>query len=962
MKKLLSLFLTIAVIVATFACAVPMVISAAEAPIEATPLEVIGEPGRNYNFVKKVTTTTPLGFTTAQGLIAMQNDAYAGSNAHESADGAVGNCGRYVSMNYAESILFGTSTSIIIYVKTDAANTIVPSIVLSDNKSVMGKVGFDYQYAAINDIEWTTSQFGTGLTDSNYFGAVSFDGAFEGYLKIPYTSMGNDNNTSYVFNPETDRVSQVVFRFKGLGSNYLATSDSTTVYGSAVVGPVFVVTKDSNSTKINVPAEWQTAPIEATPVVGWTHTGAASITRSEITPLKTVNANGIKVSAATAFDLGDGLAFSSNSYFVAMNFSSYAINDTEGIILYVKTDSANQIAFSLGATNFGYGTANLVEGRSFYTLPNGADSWEAKTITAGHSTDKYLGALKFDEAFEGYVKIPYASLGSSRSTFSVFNNTYSITQFAFRFRALGGDFGGAVVGPVSTYKTDSSSAVIKYPDEFKPQPLNVTPLVWSKYGKAYDYDAVFETPQSISHLIAVNGVKLTENGYGQRDKMGKGYGSNIYVNNDGDTFELPTDFTQKGSVILYVKTDSANELVLMTRTNNGKLTKIKAGGSYEFAGLGDEYWSSATADSNGVISFASAFDGMIKIPASSIVNYDYGSSMTFDKFTYLDVRVGGVGGTFGSVTVGPFFVTTDISSSAQLVIPEEYKPQPLEIKSFDFREVRAAGYNYSTDLIEGTNNYKLYIDENVVSDTPVKHQSGVDKWSYVENEDGKVASGGATPLVMTPTVDTYMKDAIGMVFYVKFTKANKFSPSLNFVDAKGVVRAFMLKPGQSVYLLENGADEWTEKTIDAGHVNSEGVANSLIYGMVSFDTAFEGYIKVPFASCNNDSGFKPTFSGDNMTALTNIAIRFKGIGDDTMYGKEVVVGVTGYYTADTSRPAIGNISTPEYEYGDVNYDWKVDSADLVSARKSLVGYKGHTGYTLTLVDLVKLKKLLTSVN
>jgi hypothetical protein len=57
MKKLLSLILAITVIVATLACAVPMAISAEESPIEATPLEIVGTPGRGTDFVKAVDVT-----------------------------------------------------------------------------------------------------------------------------------------------------------------------------------------------------------------------------------------------------------------------------------------------------------------------------------------------------------------------------------------------------------------------------------------------------------------------------------------------------------------------------------------------------------------------------------------------------------------------------------------------------------------------------------------------------------------------------------------------------------------------------------------------------------------------------------------------------------------------------------------------------------------------------------------
>ena len=80
-----------------------------------------------------------------------------------------------------------------------------------------------------------------------------------------------------------------------------------------------------------------------------------------------------------------------------------------------------------------------------------------------------------------------------------------------------------------------------------------------------------------------------------------------------------------------------------------------------------------------------------------------------------------------------------------------------------------------------------------------------------------------------------MKDAQGMVFYVKFSKANKFSPCLVFDDAN----IFMLKPNSNVYVLENGTDSWQEKAVEIGHGE-----NTVIYGMVSFEKAYDIFCHV----------------------------------------------------------------------------------------------------------------------
>ena len=51
----------------------------------------------------------------------------------------------------------------------------------------------------------------------------------------------------------------------------------------------------------------------------------------------------------------------------------------------------------------------------------------------------------------------------------------------------------------------------------------------------------------------------------------------------------------------------------------------------------------------------------------------------------------------------------------------------------------------------------------------------------------------------------------------------------------------------------------------------------------------------------------------------------------------------------------------EYAEGDVNYDWKVNSTDIVAASKSLLGIEGYAGYEVeSILELIRLKKLLAN--
>ena len=701
-----------------------------------------------------------------------------------------------------------------------------------------------------------------------------------------------------------------------------------------------------------------TDPINATPLTGYTANAPFwQVVKGESvlpeTTKKFVTANGMKLTAA------DNTPYSNagvkNSQVLAQPFyntdlsQGYKLPDNfaaDGqLIMYVKTDSANKIHLQFVTTwAANYPTTAELTANAEY----GYAAKDEKIWTVGNADEN--GIISFSEQFEGYIKIPVASMVSIDNV--AMNYNY-LGFMGIRFEGIGGDYGSVIAGPFFVTTDDSTSTKIVVPEEYRPRPINVKPIILTGFNNHWAFDASFAMPYGISSITNLSGIKLSGNTNGEQDLMGKGYTGFLYVNNS-ETHELPDGFTQNGSVIMYVKTDSLNEIVLMTRTNNGTLTKLKANGSYEYAKLGDESWNSAVINENGIIPFESAFEGFIKIPASSIVGYDFGENMVFDKLTYFDVRVGGIGGKFGDVTVGPFFVTTENSASTKLIVPEEYRPAPLNIKTFDFGDVHAATYAFSADKLENTNNYKLYIGDSVLSEDSVKYQGSdvTPKWSYLENGDGIEGADNWTALVMNTRVKTYMKDAAGIVFYVNFPKANMFAPCLTFDGANSI----MLKPGEKVYVLQSGSDTWAEKSVENGYMD-----NALIYGKVTFDSAFEGYIKVPFTSLNSDWGWRPTLNGDNMSALTSVALRFKGIGDDAMYGKEIIAGVTGYYTTDTARAEIGSVTKPEYAAGDANYDWKVDSQDLVDVRKTLLGAGTYTGYDVTLLDLISVKKILSNV-
>lgn len=139
----------------------------------------------------------------------------------------------YVSAGFTEPFTCAQSDGIIFYLKTDAANRILPIFPVSDpiitgyDPDESLSVGATFSYKRLGDSVWTSarvSERGAGI--EGLFGLIRFDSAFEGFIKIPYRSLSNDT----IGKPdEQNQFKRMVVKFKGIGGKY----------GNAVAGPVY---------------------------------------------------------------------------------------------------------------------------------------------------------------------------------------------------------------------------------------------------------------------------------------------------------------------------------------------------------------------------------------------------------------------------------------------------------------------------------------------------------------------------------------------------------------------------------------------------------------------------------------------------------------------------------------------------------------------------------------------------
>ncbi len=452
-------------------------------PSAATP--IVATPITNWEYKSYNTATvtasavTPLDFTTAKGM-----KMEAANGTVEKAD--VMNTQIYNNLRTTTDTYFGAATHIIVYVKTTAANTLLPVIEIDKGWSytlaMAPEVGDRYYYARIGDTTWTEAFTVKGSTSNQYWGAMQFDGAFEGYIKFAVSDLYNDGN--FGVNSST-KIAGLVSKVKGLGG----------AYGSVVVGPYFLVDEDSTSTKITVP---DPDPIEVTPITGWNANGdAAVVNKALVTPIASFeDAKGVKITSKSGSEVVNSGNLTASKIMTQFWFrdTSNTTNDfynlpsdfaKSSLVIYVKTTGANKMYFATvhkGQWSY-YPTATLKIGSSYEYASVTDRKWTQATVTgkAVSGNDTHYGYINLDSAFEGYIKIPFASLDANET---IYNN---LAYMEAKFEKIGGTSSEVVVGPVFYVDKDSESTKLKLTGsvdegETKP-PVTAEPTTGNPYDK-----------------------------------------------------------------------------------------------------------------------------------------------------------------------------------------------------------------------------------------------------------------------------------------------------------------------------------------------------------------------------------------------------------------------------------------------------------------------------------------------
>lgn len=171
---------------------------------------------------------------------------------------------------------------------------------------------------------------------------------------------------------------------------------------------------------------------------------------------------------------------SANNAVLAFNSMAQPLTGSEGIMFYLSIPAENTIAFVFELENpndknrwkWAYDPEmSPYVGQSVMLLRDGADSWEetsfVKTLPQDSNLDRnFKCGITFDEAFSGWVKVPYSSLrNDSGLKFDPAKDT--LKNIPFRFSKLGGDYGAVTVGPLMLMTEDGTAPEVLISDEYK---------------------------------------------------------------------------------------------------------------------------------------------------------------------------------------------------------------------------------------------------------------------------------------------------------------------------------------------------------------------------------------------------------------------------------------------------------------------------------------------------------------
>ncbi|MBR7132011.1 MAG: SGNH/GDSL hydrolase family protein [Clostridia bacterium] len=798
----------------------------------------------------------------------------------------------YANIAYSKRNSFVGADGVMFYLKIDGANIVAPNFAAFVPETagrwtydfdpvLMLMVGKTYSYKALNANSWTTATAIQDKEGSVYFGAMKFDSAFEGYVKIPLDSLGND--LGFKFKPNQDSFKLMCVKARGLGGKY----------GTITAGPYFVINKDSTSAKIEV--------------------------------------NNASFSAAPA-NIGAKLS----------GFKQ-PLKDTDALLVYVKTDSANRITVSANMWDDYLGdipSLMLKSDAVVYTAALGAEKW-TKTKTVKTETD---GAVQFDKAFEGYIKIPISSLKEQEASpfIAIYPEIDYITGVEISAAGIGGKFGKIEAAPF-LINDDKGTTEFEISDEYKPpvvQATEVVPVMNTELQRG-NWQTVTHTevkPLDYTNATASQMTAKAAEGYERPDDITS---SQAYAN-----FKL-NDISLNGyeGLVFYVKLESANTVMPQIALNIPSDTTrwryswdpimvLKVGGYYEYIPITGGEWKTGTAvagkagsEYSGAMQFDTAFEGYIKISFDSLDN-DSGFIMdtALDTVKNIVYRAKGLGGSYGQVTLGPtMLVTNDGSEGIKLK-----EADPIIVEPVTDVESNPTS-NKVTQTVVTPLDWTDAIGLKITATSQYTNDYPANSLAYARYKtDGNFVLG----------------DATHVIWYIKTDSANTVLPRIGYAGSELNISydpEMTLGVGKSYSYLPIGGDKWISATSVPTWKNGNTVSNTYFGGM-QFDGPFEGFVKIAVADLSNDNA-RINNADRATTKISNFIVSASKIGGS--YGS-VTAGPIFLTSNDTDSPVIKLYEAPN-ENADVAINATPISGEPTVKCETVTPFRGLTlqGYKVS---------------
>ncbi|MBR7131999.1 MAG: DUF4874 domain-containing protein [Clostridia bacterium] len=637
---------------------------------------------------------TPLGWTDTKGLMLSATAQY--TNDYPASSNA------YARYKTDGNFVLGDTTHIIMYVKTDSANTVLPTICYNGafintgyDPSMSVGVGKPYSYLPINSDKWISAKTveawkaasgdtdGDGVSDT-YFGGMRFEQAFEGYIKFAIADLSNDNARINRLDRATTRISMFNLSVARIGGEY----------GTVTAGPIFLTDSDSDS------ADLLTPEIEAVGFEGFTVKRSGGYGNS-VYPIEGSSLSGESLNRNLEWDVPQTKFTETSSCYLQFTDIGMTMKDTEGYMFYLSVPEKTTTTFVMvledpkdtSRWKFSYLPSLMpLAGEDYYFLSEGDNVWHSgELVYTNESGSKYRGGIYFEEGFSGYVKIPYSSLGND-SGFKFNPQLDTLGSLAFYFDRFGGKYGQVIAGPNFLVLNDGINGEIALKEDTLNSALELD---------NYSVDKGIEIGEISTDVIVNKELKLK--GISVDNTSLLEYTSNAEVGAQSDRFVSLNynneELTDTSGLLLYIKLPAENLVTLSAvlecpeDTSRWSLSEAPTLSLYEGEScyvlpLDENEWQEKTVVKasgnayNGGVEFASDFEGFIKIPYSALRS-DQNSSFSVreDILNSLTLRFKRVGGSYGSLSVSNAYLLEKSSSCAEILLISKGKINVAECQN-----------------------------------------------------------------------------------------------------------------------------------------------------------------------------------------------------------------------------------------------------------------------------------------